>query len=112
MSYVNLRTRQFCQHTVANDIDVLSGGGHSAQAEDQRPTALVHDTARTQRRILAMINYGQIESTCILHGTSHHSGRRYGASVIRDSDYSCILHLSHFSEFFATTPFCNCANRK
>src|SRR5690242_6642491 len=59
-----------------------------------------------------MVDNCKVESAGILQCATHHPCAWNGTTIIGDRNNAGILHLTHFSEFFAGTALCDCPNRK
>jgi len=96
---------------VASDADGFRGGGHAAQAEANRLAAFAHDGASEERRVLAMVDDGQVERLAIFERLPEQLGCGDGMTVVADSDDSRFLHRLNFGEALAFAGRRNRANR-
>jgi len=64
--------------------------------ERSATTDFIHDAARRERFVFAVVNDRQIEIFRILHRAAHHSGIRNGTPVVGHGNRARRFHLAHF----------------
>ena len=89
---------------VASHADRFRRSRHALQSQSNGSRTFAHHTTRSQRNVLAMIDYRQAQRAAVLHGLAEQPRGGHGFSVVADGYDSRILHCRDFSQCFAFAP--------
>ena len=100
------------EQDVAPHHDLLRRGRDPLQSEAGGNEALVHDAARRERRLFAMIRDGYPEGAGVLKRRAHQVTRYDGLAVVRHGDGAGSHHLAELRQVFAALAHRNRPDRK